>query len=222
VPASHRLAYDFRVARLTGRVEPELVHLSRISHGGRTALDVGANQGLYSYALAAGFRRVVAFEPNSAVAGDLRRSAVRNVEVHNVALSACTGRRELYVPQVSGVEQHGWASFDRFNLPDATDVCALEVPVRTLDSYDLDGLDFVKIDVEGHELEVLAGAFETLQRNRPITLIEVRRQNRDAVLALFDRLGYSPFILRASTLVAWHGELPGDGENLVFKPSPVN
>jgi len=42
------------------------------------------------------------------------------------------------------------------------------------------------------------------------------------VLAFFDGLGYSPYILRACALVAWRGEQPGDGENLVFKPSPVN
>lgn len=219
VPASRRLGFDFRIARLTGRLEPELVHLARITGGGRTALDIGANQGLYSYALAGIFQRVLAFEPNSGVAEGLQRAAIRNLEVQNVALSAANGVRELYIPQVSGVQQHGWASFDQFNLPDATDVLALQVPVRTLDSYALEGVDFVKIDVEGHEPEVLAGAVDTLRRNRPTVLSEIRPANSDSVLAQFDSLGYTPYILRAGSLVAWDGKKDGDGENLVFKPA---
>jgi FkbM family methyltransferase len=221
LPASRRLGFDFRVARLAGRLEPELIHLASIVERGRTALDIGANKGFYSYGLAARFQRVVAFEPNTTIAEDLRRSALAKVEVHNVALSASNGVQELHVPMVNGVQQDGWASFDRFNLPDATDVLALEVPVRTLDSYGLERVDFIKIDVEGHEPEVLAGAVDTLERNRPVVLAEVREVNLEGVLALFERLGYATHILRAGALVPWHGPQPGDGENLVFKPTPA-
>jgi FkbM family methyltransferase len=219
IPASRRLGFDFRVARLARRLEPELLHLARIVDRGRTALDIGANQGFYSYALAGRFQRVLAFEPNSAIAEDLRRSALAKLEVHNVALSATNGVQELYVPTVDGVQQHGWASFDRFNLAEATDVLEVEVPVRTLDSYALEGVDFIKIDVEGHEPEVLAGALDTLERNRPVVLAEVREANLEGVLALFERLRYATHILRAGSLVPWHGAQPGDGENLVFKPT---
>src|SRR5829696_2588596 len=127
LPASRRLGFDFRVARLAGRLEPELIHLASIVDRGRTALDIGANKGFYSYGLAARFQRVVAFEPNTTIAEDLRRSALAKVEVHNVALSASNGVQELHVPMVNGVQQDGWASFDRSNLPAATDVLALEV-----------------------------------------------------------------------------------------------
>ena len=221
VPASRRLGFDFRAARLAGRLEAELLRLPLLVDRGRTAVDIGANQGFYSYALAARFQRVLAFEPNSAIAEDLRRSALRNLEVHNVALSASEGLADLYVPKVTGVQQHGWASLDRFNLPDATDVVALQVPKRTLDGYGLQAVDFVKIDVEGHEPEVLAGAVGTLERNRPVVLAEIREANRSGVLALFERLGYSTHILRDGALVPWHGPQPGDGENLVFKPIPA-
>jgi FkbM family methyltransferase len=47
------------------------------------------------------------------------------------------------------------------------------IAVETLDSFRLDRLDFIKIDVEGMEIDVLDGALETINRCRPIILVEV-------------------------------------------------
>ena len=48
-----------------------------------------------------------------------------------------------------------------------------EIEVRTLDSFNLGGLDFLKIDCEGYELDVLEGAKETINKYRPIMFIEI-------------------------------------------------
>ncbi len=53
---------------------------------------------------------------------------------------------------------------------------SLTVPTVTLDSQDLGSVGFVKIDVEGHEPEVLAGAAGTLVHDRPIVLLEIEHQ----------------------------------------------
>lgn len=217
LPPRLRLAYDYHVARLMGRVEPELRRLDRITPGGRIAIDVGANQGFYSYVLSRRFRRVLAFEPNAAIGADLACCAAGNIEIHQVALSTEDGWGELFVPQVAGVEQHGWASFDPYNLPDATAVAAFEVPVRSLDGYDLHGVDFIKIDVEGHEADVLAGARETLRRDRPALLAEVRRANFERVACLLSEFGYAPYRLRGDALVPWNAAQRWDGENFVFR-----
>ena len=219
LPAGRRLGYEFLAARLTGRLEPELLHLDRITRGGRLALDIGANQGFFSYALARSFERVIAFEPNPTIAADLRAYRSPRIRIESVALSAADGRGELFLPEMQGVEQHGWASFDRNNLPDATSVKALDVSIRSLDSYGLTDLDFVKIDVEGHEPEVLAGATGTLRRNRPVILAEVKAANRERVLALLSELGYAPRRFRDGAVVAWSPEVDDDGENFVFVPT---
>jgi FkbM family methyltransferase len=217
LPARWRIGYDLLLARLTYRLEDELLHLDCITEGGAVAVDVGANEGFYSYALARRFGTVHAFEPNPRLAEELERHRPPNVQVHTVALSSCHGALDLYVPLVHGVEQHGWASFNRENLPGAGEFHVLHVAVHPLDAFDLEGVAFIKIDVEGHEIEVLDGALQTLQRNRPVVLIEVKERNRETVLALFTSLGYTAWRLSGRELQrldVW----PDRGENVVFRP----
>jgi FkbM family methyltransferase len=222
LPARFRLGYDFLLLRLTGRAEEELLELDRLLDRRDLAVDVGANRGFYSYAFTRRFRRVVAFEPNPSIVADLERLGAANLEVHNVALSSGEGKLELYVPRVNGQEQHGWASFDRGNLPGATDFKVLEVPVRPLDAFGLKGVSFIKIDVEGHEVAALAGAAATIRDSQPTVLIEVKDRNRGEVMGFFDRLGYAPFRLRGGKLVPWAPNGGDDqGENFVFRPRPA-
>ena len=73
------------------------------------------------------------------------------------------------------------------------------VQTRTLDSFDLAECQFIKIDVEGHELEVLNGAKETLARCRPTVLVESSVNSDPAgkpneVIKFFERLDYSGFL----------------------------
>jgi FkbM family methyltransferase len=217
IPARKRIGYDLLLARATHRLEEELIHLDRITSGGSLAVDVGANQGYYSYSLSRRFHEVHAFEPNTRLADELERQRPANVQVHNIALSSAVGELDLFIPLVDGVEQHGWASFDPGNLSGARDFRILKVPVRRLDDFALGGVAFVKIDVEGHELKVLEGALDTLRRNQPIVLIEIKRANRDAAFALFADLGYAPWRLHAGGLERIH-DLEEEGENFVFRP----
>lgn len=218
LPDRYRLGYELFLDRMMNRVEPELLHLDRIAGEGGVALDVGANRGYYSYALSKRFERVVAFEPNPSVVSRLRSWGAANVRVHNVALSSSAGELELFVPRVDGREQDGWASFDRDNLSGADDFRVLKVPVRPLDSFGLDSVSFMKIDVEGHEPAVLEGAVETLRRCRPVVLIEVKERTREGVFRFFAELGYAPHRLVGGRLVP-AAEADGEaGENYVFRP----
>ena len=71
----------------------------------------------------------------------------------------------------------------------------MEVPVRTLDSFGLTSVGFIKIDVEGHELAVLQGACKTIALSHPILMVEVEDRHRhDAVHTVEEFLsdfGYS-------------------------------
>src|SRR6266436_3576033 len=90
VPFRFHLPLRYWSRFLTGRLEKELpVVLSMIPRG-RVCLDIGANKGLYTYALSRISKQVEAFEPLPDCARTLRAFGARNIHVHEVALSSTT------------------------------------------------------------------------------------------------------------------------------------
>jgi hypothetical protein len=85
------------------------------------------------------------------------------------------------------------------NLLDRTgnQVVSQAVDVRTLDSYELQRLDLIKVDVEGHEFSVLEGARQTIERCRPSIIVEVEEVHNPGSLsrvrAFLESRGYSGF-----------------------------
>jgi hypothetical protein len=73
---------------------------------------------------------------------------------------------------------------------DYSDAKLTEIRTLTIDSFGLAPLDLIKIDVEGMELEVLAGAAQTIGRCRPIILVEHLKTGRHALVAAFAPHGY--------------------------------
>jgi FkbM family methyltransferase len=149
----------------------------------RVGVDIGAHVGLWSMWLVKLFGHVHAFEP---VAGHADifpwNMSADNWTLHRVALGEREGSVSLTVPP----EQTGNAHV----------VGGGEVPMVTLDSCELERVDFLKIDVEGYELPVLRGAEATLRRCRPILVVEQKGndakfygQPRDAAVAWLKTLG---------------------------------
>lgn len=142
-------------------------------------LDVGANRGEMSIALRAAFpdARIVAFEPNP-VTYERLVGNVKGLDVECVraGLGASEGTARLHCYR--GDETSGHASFYRdmfclyegYGIGGASDLVGFDVGVRTLDGacrdLGIEGVDFLKIDVEGHELRVLEGAREMLAGGR--------------------------------------------------------
>jgi FkbM family methyltransferase len=154
--------------------------VERLLQPGMTMLDIGAHHGLYTLLASRklGVRgRVLAFEPSARernyLLTHLRLNRCRNVDVESLALGRKAGKEELFV--VEGMEtgcnclRPPRVSEPTFKVP---------VDVETLDNYlehrGIEHVDFVKIDVEGAELEVFKGATHLLkQRPRPIILAEI-------------------------------------------------
>ncbi|MDW7710826.1 MAG: FkbM family methyltransferase [Deferrisomatales bacterium] len=134
-------------------------------------VDIGANYGIYSYYLARMGKSVEAFEPLPGCARTISAYRSPRIRVHNVALSSVPGTLRLFTPVVKGAAHTPSSSF----APVAGPHEACMVPVRTLDEYSFEDICLVKIDVEGHELEVLRGATETLHRERPVSLVEIEQ-----------------------------------------------
>lgn len=88
----------------------------------------------------------------------------------------------------------GLASLSAYAVPDEAISSSYEVELRSLDSYGFDNVTFIKIDVEGHEESVLAGARETLERCHPTLLVEIEERHNpgglERIVTSLSDLGY--------------------------------
>ena len=176
-----------------GQKECELAILPYVKGGGTTAIDIGANFGAYTWHLAKHYDHCQAFEPVSRLAQVLRRGfhiSGSNVVIHEVALSDRAGRVQLRIPPMN----LGYSTIEPENLLEGkvapwAEIDSVEVECQPLDHYRFENVGFIKVDVEGHELEVLHGAQETIGRCRPIILLEAEERHRaGSVEGVFDYL----------------------------------
>lgn len=165
---------------------PELALLPKLNAGGGF-IDVGANIGDYSRVAALHFRHVDAFEPIPELAAKLRRELPALVTVHEIAVSDRVGAAVLRIPCQGGRDVTGLASL---NHPAGGEgLREISVPTRPLDTLGLSRPDAIKIDVEGFEAAVLAGATTLIATHRPAMIIEIEdRQHPGQTLSVFRRL----------------------------------
>jgi FkbM family methyltransferase len=167
------LYYRRRIADEATWGEHELDVLREILKPGGTAIDAGANQGVFAYAFSRIADRVEAFEPNPDYAGFAKRMLGRRATVHQVALSDKSGRAEFVVPVAEdGTVLHLGGNLGAAGAPGQR-VMRFDVELRTIDSYGFQHVRAIKIDVEGSEPDVLAGARQTIERDRPPLIVEL-------------------------------------------------
>lgn len=207
--------------------------IERFLAPGDVFVDAGANVGMHTLAAAraVGPRgRVIAIEPFDLTARLLRKSVALNglseaVEFHVAALSDHVGVQTFYLGSTN-------AHHSLYPLPEYTLAMGapVEVPVTTLDTIMASHprADLIKVDVEGAELDVIAGASATLTGNPGVALIvefgpaHLRRTGHDAGewLAAFERLGFAYQVVNEETgvLEQWSLERLSsvDSVNLFF------
>ena len=148
---------------------------------GMTVLDIGAHHGFYT--LLASVRvgregRVIAFEPSprerERLGRHIRFNKCKNVQVEPVALGNVAGRSDFFIVE-------GYSDYCNSLRPPAVEeqTRTIQVDVTSLDEYlsrsRIVEVDFIKLDVEGAELDVLRGAKSILEagQRRPVLLVEV-------------------------------------------------
>ena len=200
------LFYGRRITEEAHSGEPELAILAKLVSRGGTAIDVGANRGVFAYALTDIADRVVAFEPNPDYAFFARWMLRGRAEVHELALSEESGRGILYVPlSDQGMVLHLAGSLKRTHSQ-FRNIKTYDVEVRTLDEFSLVDVRFIKADVEGSEREVLNGARATIAHDQPILLLELlsgTHQDPAAyTVAICESFGYDAFIVQRGEKIA--------------------
>lgn len=130
--------------------------------GYRRALDIGSHIGLWAFFIAKDFEQVDAFEPimEHAECWFSNMSGVENSMLYQCAVGAKEGR-------VSMGRRVGGSTGDTEILSHFGDI-----PMIPIDSLMLNDVDFIKVDLEGYELNALRGAEETLKRCKPCVIVE--------------------------------------------------
>ena len=205
------------VRAINNSYEKELFFIDRFSDKSKDALDIGVYRGVYSFKLSKNFKKVHAFEPNILLFPYLNKNLkkiIKNIELYNIALSDKKGNTELKLPirtnsifkdnieelyQLGAASMHPNKEFKEFKK--------LQVKMDRLDNITIDNdIGFIKIDVEGHELEVINGAMQTIQKNKPILLVEIEsrhsKRSVEETIKHISNLGYDCFFVNNQKLTS--------------------
>lgn len=128
-----------------------------------TALDIGANVGLWSRDLVDNFAKVIAFEP----VAEFRECLEKNVRGDNFFISPMAlGDQDTQGTMIITEGNTGHSHLDPNSMGQG------DVQVVRLDNLNMENVDYIKIDCEGYEYRVLQGAEQTVKHWRPIVVIE--------------------------------------------------
>ena len=202
----------------------ELLKLRRAYHGdGVVALDCGANLGVHAIEWArfmTGWGQVVAFEPQEriyyALAGNVAINNCLNARAVQAAVGAESGMIEIPVLDYTKPASYGSLELRPGDTPSqfigqAIDYEAgpkVAVSLIALDDIGCDRVDFIKLDVEGMELDALKGARKTLETFKPILLVEHIKAPPGVLEAHLEGLGYH-IIMTPINILAVHQDDPG-------------
>ena len=161
--------------------EYKKLHLS-----GNLCLDIGAHVGIWTKRLSRDFSQVICFEPLQ-----------KHIECHKKNCEDLNNVT-LYEYALSDVETNSIMTTKDFNSGMSSllerkfkDKDTVIVKTKTLDSFNLPKIDFMKIDVEGYEAQVLSGAKETIVKWKPKIYIEIWEKNVNTISKILDSMGYS-------------------------------
>jgi FkbM family methyltransferase len=158
--------------------------------GGNLALDIGAHVGIWTRRLSQDFDKVIAFEPipKHIECHKVNCAGLDNVELITTALSNKKDEGVMTTKDNnSGVSTLGPLKMTKDTPQYVT------VQTDTLDNFKIkDKIDFIKMDVEGFEEQVLAGAVNTIMEHRPPIFIEIWAKKYDQIYPILTKdLGYS-------------------------------
>lgn len=217
-----QLHFRKKLQQATVQTEPELEVITQLVKPGQSVLDVGANFGLYTKFLseAVGSEgHVYAFEPTFDMYKVLRYNveslAMRNTNVFQMACSESVSELNFYIPKrPDGTLNYYEASLEKNTIAGAFEEC--RVPATSLDrfcaAHVLGKVDFIKCDVEGHEIAVLKGATKILTDHRPKIFLEVNESLTDgghgsAVRSIIEEHRYSIHVFEQGAIRPWSPEM---------------
>jgi len=186
----------------------KLLDLRRQHHGdGAVAVDCGANVGVHTIEWAkhmTGWGVVLAFEAQEriyyALAGNIAINNCFNARAIHAAVTSQPGTMKMPKPNYLAPASFGSLELrKRENTEfigqaiDYSESKMVDVQTTSLDSFNFPRLDLIKMDVEGMELDALAGGAKCVDNHHPILLVEMAKTDKNKLRAWFESRDYSVF-----------------------------
>lgn len=159
----------------------------------RTYIDIGGDIGSTSIPFINLFEEIHVFEPHPVQYAELSKN--KNIKSYNVALSDNPGLIKLIIPNNN--PEHGSIALRR-NKNWVGE--SFEVETKTLDSFQFHNVDFIKIDVEQGELEVINGALNTIKTHLPVIMFENKRKENDIIIDILKKVNYNILKYKSDTI----------------------
>ncbi len=139
----------------------------------RGCVDAGSNVGMWTRNLMKDFEQVHCFEPNAVFNECWKKNipADQNALLHEVGLG----------------DKESTATFKQ-PLHQMLDRTPGDIKIKTLDSFELNNIDFIKIDVDGYEDLLMMGAKETIANNTPVINIEMKSTKRPKIVRIAENI----------------------------------
>jgi FkbM family methyltransferase len=153
----------------------------------RTYIDIGASTGKTSSPYIGKFEKIYCFEPNPNSFKELLNFP--ELTCYNCALGDTNEKKLLIMNDITLNPEHG--SLSELRNKDWTNGEKFEVEVKRLDDFKFENVDFIKIDTEQYELQVIAGGIKTIKKHRPTIFFENKRNEADQVILVLLDLGFT-------------------------------
>ena len=195
--------------------EQEINLVKKFIKSGTDSIDVGVYRGVYSYEMSKYSEKVHSFEPNPIIFKYINKNLkkfIKNIHLYNFALSNQNKTMNLKIPirnsnsnkeifeeyyEMGKATIHNENNFENYEN--------FEIQTKKIDELNFDNkISFIKIDVEGHELEVIEGAINTIKRDKPVLLVEIEKQYTKKEVAesinFINSLGYKSYFFNKKDL----------------------
>ena len=215
--------------------EKELSIISSFKNSKRDAVDVGVYRGIYTYKLSQEFKHVYSFEPNPLIYPYLKKNLtkiIKNMSLQNLAISDNNGEINLKIPSrrksifktnYEELYKLGCATIHKQNKIQDYDTFKVK-KIKLDDILKNKDISFIKIDVEGHEKEVINGSKNIIINNRPALLVEIEERHSNypvnETIKFINNLGYNSFYVKNNNLYKTNDLIDINSENnFIFLPN---
>lgn len=204
IPKNLQVPLKYLINLMQGHIEEEMKILKLLINPNDFVVDIGGNRGIYTFHLWKIGAKVHVFEPNPKCFEILSKWGVNKnrIFLYQVALSKISSFATLHIPiDEFGIEHDSSASIENLEFRNSREQV---VQIQTLDYYEFSDVKFIKIDVEGHEHDVIEGAIKTISKFKPALLIEIEQRHHSIpISAIFNSVieqGYQGYFLETNKL----------------------